>query len=539
MITVNKLIIFITYLTLGLTLTKAVNITVYTKNFAPFSFEKEGYSIDFVQEMVDYMYGASTTVSMNVVKLDNNTAIFNTILATTNTVDDFSLGTAGISITTEREKIIDFLPPFFESGFQVMVRSDNSFNTIMKEIVKNILTFLGLALLGIFALTITFAPMAWFFEMAFCPEDKLPIFDNVNSRKSTYPEICGYKLNFCNLRFLSMLKEFWHAVMWTGYTLAGVQTGYPMSFGAGLVHKCLKIIRTMIMVVAIGAVSAIITVSSDNQQINSYSDLGGRSVCTVSSSTSESYLEDNQLGFTIVRTNSIDKMFDAFWNEECDAVVYDFPALQAALKEKDGAVIVGPVFNKESYGIVVKPGHPVYEKLKQAVIQVKNDHAIIDELEDKWLGETSGVTGKESVSIPTALIVVPSVVWIGLAIAAFVWLWPRYEEKSVKYDKIREKWTDTDYEPELKEIVALENNNDTNLMGMDESMDRLVVPFIMRIQRLSYEQGLFARGKSSDDIDKIVKSAQIIPVSQEEDEKKEDNRVCKGCKECVMELPRV
>lgn len=485
---------------------RAEDVTIYTKDFAPFSLNGDGYAIDFATRMLKNIYGQAVNIDVQVVS--GNQAIFDNVLNNTDTLDNFTIGTAGISITSDREAVLDFLPPFFQSGFQVLTHSETSLNAVAKKVVRNFGIAFGLILLAVFVIVYTIAPIAWFFEMGFSG-DKIPIFINWNSRKDIEPiECCGYVFECITPRIRRMFMEFGHALIWTLYTMCGVETGYPNSKGARIIHASLKGLKILIFTISLAVFSAVAVTSTQTNSIKGFNDLEGTTVCTVTGSTSENYLELNNIGFGILKADNLEEMFQNFWAQRCDAVVYDFPALQSAIVEQEkagggaDAVIVGAIFNREYYGIATKPGNPNFETLKQAVISLNNDNNAIVAMESKWFKHTAGVKGDDKVDWPVALFVVPSVMGIGLLILAIIWLYRNYDKKNIDYIKMRKEMANRDYVPELRDLIELEGGNDSILMGQDETIDRWLTPMIMRILRVVYELELRWKGRDIHEVER-------------------------------------
>lgn len=498
------------------TLVSSVKVTVFTKKFSPFSqpienppdprIESEGFSIDYVEELSRRLYGAN--LEFEVINLAGNQEIFDALLNATDTTNHTHLGTAGISITAEREKFLNFLQAFFQSGFQVLVHTINTFSSVASRVVGRFFLAIILILLGLVVIISIATPLAWFAEMVFCPEDKIPIFIDWPTRMENvqwileeelwslpfsgrYIYIPHRPLDVTTLRI--MLPEIWRALIWVASRLGGVEVSRPHSKVARALYSLFGGVYKIILLAAIASVSAVVAVSSQTTTINGYKDLRGKTICTVDGSTSETYLRENNLGFSIYVSESIDEMTDAFWNGKCDAIVYDWPTLREAVRkrqeetgETDG-VIVGPVFNKESYGIATKPGNPWFEQLQQTVIALNADHTKIQEFENKWLADIEGVTGKRSFDIPTWLKVVPAVLGIGLLLVAVVWLYRHYLDKSTHFIQLRVERTDMDYTDDYPRLRELETGSDRYIMGTGEKVD-IIFSKIIRILRILYEQ---------------------------------------------------
>uniref|UniRef100_A0A6C0EM89 Uncharacterized protein n=1 Tax=viral metagenome TaxID=1070528 RepID=A0A6C0EM89_9ZZZZ len=130
----------------------ATHVEIYTANFAPFSYDGKGFSIDYLQEIIVRTFGTNQlTTHLNIV--DNNAQIFSSVLAYNNTDSNFAMGTAGISITPARVELGVFLPAFYrEGGLRVMVHTQNSFGETAKRTVSNFFLAFGLMVLAVFVL---------------------------------------------------------------------------------------------------------------------------------------------------------------------------------------------------------------------------------------------------------------------------------------------------------------------------------------------------------------------------------------------------
>jgi len=503
--TMSRFTVFLAFFALQNIVTSpvsAVDVTVYTKDFPPFSLDGEGFSIDYVKQVLVDIYGQA--VNVNVTKLPGNQEIFDSLVNTNDTTSDFSLGTAGISITATRDANTPFLPPFFQSGFQVMAHSNTSLNELVKRVVRNFFIVFGIFMLVLFLIVYIVGGLAWFFEFAFPGEGNIPIFIDYEARaRGRKPVVCcGYVCLWISPTLKVMMKEIWNAYYWTALTLGGVQTGYPVSKVTYNIHSILKGLRIAFFIIATASFTTVMQASSTTTKIDSYADLRENTVCTVSGSTSEAYLNQNNIGFGILEAPDVETMFDNFWAVSCDAVVYDFPALQAAIVERDNehgsadAIIVGEIFNREYYGIATSQSMPdsLFATLKQAVITLNNNPQEYEALEGKWFNDIKNVSGDQKVDIPIAVYVVPSVLGIGILLMAMAWLYRRYDEKSELYRDLRKQKYDRDYRDDLQDVLRQESDIEPIYRGSDWLLDQIAIPYIIRILRVQYERELREKG---------------------------------------------
>ena len=75
-----------------------------------------------------------------------------------------------------------------------------------------------------------------------------------------------------------------------------------------------------------------------------------------------------------------------------------------------------------------------------------------------------------------------------------------YEGKNEKFEEMRREMNDNDYENDLKEVLQLESENSTIYQGVDQLIDQVIVPYVIRILRVTYESKLADEGA---DVDKI------------------------------------
>jgi len=507
---------------------QSVNVTIYTKNFSPFSFEGKGYSIDFMNEVISDIFGQAAVTTIEV--LPGNTQIFDKVLNVTDTVDTFSVGTAGISITKSREEILDFLPSFFSSGLQVLTHSNNDFGEKMNMIIGNFFIALSILFGALIFFVSVLAPTAWLAETQFPDKSTVPVFIDWQARQKL-KDVPDRELDLkcCKLstkRLKMMWADFWVSLQWTIFTIFGTLTGYPNGMVTRVLHGTLKGVAVLMIMVGTATFAAVFTVSSSATSINNYAGLRDHVVCTVTGSTSETYLTQNNVGFGIHRSASVSEMFDSFWLRTCDAAVYDFPALQDAIVKREeetgsaNAAIVGPVFNKEFYGIATKPGNPYFETLRRAVIALNNDNVRITALEKKWFGKIEGVTGATGTKIPAWVIVVPSVLGFCVLVVAIVWLYWNYNDHDNEYDILRRDASDMDYRNDRVETLKMEQDTTTRLLyGLDKTEDLIVSPYVIRIRRLLEEMTLMLNGHDPSEVGKDQIARRVTTMSRKDLEK--------------------
>lgn len=131
-------------------------LRVYTKPIEPFSFEEDGKAAGFSLELwqrvaqqlgLTYRLTWKKTVPELIEALESGQA---------------DVAVAAISITSDREKLIDFSTPYYESGLQILVGSGPSSSA---SALMNLFTWDFARLLGVLALALLVSShLLWWFE---------------------------------------------------------------------------------------------------------------------------------------------------------------------------------------------------------------------------------------------------------------------------------------------------------------------------------------------------------------------------------------
>ncbi|WP_036484387.1 transporter substrate-binding domain-containing protein [Myxosarcina sp. GI1] len=334
---------------------RAESLQVGTKPFAPFAFVHEGqyigFSIDLWQEVakeldLEYELYGETTVS----ELLNSVSSKNTDVAI-----------AGITITSEREKTVDFSYPFFESGLQILVLSrsqtspiDTFFWLIFSPIL---LKTIGVLLLVIFIS----AHLLWFFER--------------KQNSQMFPR--------------EYLPGIWEACWWSVVTVVTVGYGdkAPIGVAGRIVATIWMFTGVLLISYFTASVSSALTVQQLASSIEGPDSLDGKRIATVKGSTAAEYLANRPI--KRIEFDLVEDAYESLEAERVDAVVYDAPVLQNyAVKDGVGKVrVVGPIFERQKYGIALKSNSPYREPINQALLEII-ENGTYDEIYQKWFGET-------------------------------------------------------------------------------------------------------------------------------------------------------
>ncbi len=270
------------------------------------------------------------------------------------------VGIAAISITAERDRHFDFSQPMFDAGLQIMVRGKSSEGggaNPVRGLFALLFSPVMLVWLGIVAVMIILpAHIVWFVERNHQ--------DGMIPTKSYFPGI-------------------FHAMWWSASTLATQADSMPRTAAARFMAILWMFTSVVFVAYFTAQVTASLTVQQLQGNIKGPDDLPGKRVATTKSSTSAAYLRDKRA--QVQEFDKIDDAYEALIKDEADAVVFDSPVLlyYASHEGKGKVQVVGGVFRKESYGIVVLPNSPYRKPIDAALLGLKEDGTYQD-LFDKW-----------------------------------------------------------------------------------------------------------------------------------------------------------
>jgi polar amino acid transport system substrate-binding protein len=266
------------------------------------------------------------------------------------------LAIAAISMTSERDRVLDFSYPMFQSGLQIMTRDDTT--TALGAFLSEVFASEMLRVLGIAVMFIIMAGhVIWLV------------------RRNNDPDISrGY------------LPGVWEG-MWFAI-LRLLDPGNNASTHSNL-GRAVSILWMFIGIIFIAqftaSISANLTVSKLRGSISGIDDLYGRRIATVEGSTSQDYLFD--LGMRPTSVTQIQEAFDLLLDDRTDAIVYDAPVLlYFANNEGRGRVnMAGSKFREEYYGIAFPPGSSYLDMVNNTLLRLYED-GTYDALYRQWFG---------------------------------------------------------------------------------------------------------------------------------------------------------
>ncbi|HIK38052.1 MAG: transporter substrate-binding domain-containing protein [Geminocystis sp.] len=327
-------------------------VIVATKVFPPLVFEEKGkytgFSIELWEAVAKQLnweweiYGEKTVDDL--------------LEAVERGIADVAI--AGVTITAERDKRVDFSYPYFESGLQILVSKKGFFP------LEGFVSFIFSPLLWtttavVFVCVFMAANIVWWLEK----EENAEMFPRDYNR--------------------GIIESIWWAVV----TLLTVGYGdkTPKSIPGRIVATIWMFSSVLLISYFTASITSILTVQQLSSNISSVGDLGDKLIGTVANTFAADYLKSQKVNLLLF--NSIDEAYTALEEEKVRAVVYDAPVLRyyAITRGRGKVGVVGNVFARQSYGIVFRQGSPYRELVNQALLTIQED-GTYERIYQKWFG---------------------------------------------------------------------------------------------------------------------------------------------------------
>lgn len=285
-------------------------------------------------------------------------------------LDDLQRGAAdvaiaGLSITSTRERGVDFSYSIFDTGLQIMVPATTR-GGVLDQLGHVLLRSNVLWFIAFFLVTLLVSShVIWWLERR-----RNPDFDT------------------------SYGRGIWDSFYWSTVTVTTVGYGDKApKGGAGRGWALFWMVAGYFVFATFTAsITSALAVEELRGTINGPDDLPGHQVATVAGTSAEEYLIQRGIGPISVAT--IEDAYVELDNGTADAIVFDSPVLQYhAAREGDGRVqVVGPVFERVRYGAAISADSPLRERINIALLELVESGAY-DRLHDRWFGDTAAGEG--------------------------------------------------------------------------------------------------------------------------------------------------
>ncbi|AJE44765.1 transporter substrate-binding domain-containing protein [Celeribacter indicus] len=262
---------------------------------------------------------------------------------------------ANISITADRELVMDFSQPIFEAGLQIMVPADDSTRSVWSLILSRDLL---VDMFAAFCLLFACGMLMWYFERRKQPYFDMPV------RHAMFP-------------------AFWWALNLV--VNGGFEERQPRSLLGRLFGVVLVISSLFVVSIFVARITTLLTIDAIQSNVNGLNDLYGRQVGTIGSSTSAAFLDRRDLRYVSFDTPAA--LFGAFEEGRIDAVVYDAPLLAHYVNTagQGEARLIGQIFLPENYGIALPSNSPYANALNHSLLKLRED-GTYDTIYRKWFG---------------------------------------------------------------------------------------------------------------------------------------------------------
>jgi ABC-type amino acid transport substrate-binding protein len=275
----------------------------------------------------------------------------------TSTVD---VGIAGITITKDREQVLDFSYPMFSAGLEVLTTPRGSSPSWTSELGTVLTAGVGRYLLAMLAALLIAGHLVW----------------AATRRRTRLGYLPGVGLGIYKAAGLGLVGDYGvanpkrplaraAAVLWT---IAGIS--FVSLFTAALASQ--------------------LTVRGIEAKITGVHDLTSAKVATVTGSSAAAYLTAHDIAFTAVP--AIEDAYQQLDSHQVDAIVFDAPVLQHRLKvtHTTTEALAGGIFARENYGIALPTGSALRKKINTTLLDIIAD-GTYDELYTRYFGDaTSG-----------------------------------------------------------------------------------------------------------------------------------------------------
>lgn len=247
---------------------------------------------------------------------------------------------ANISITAEREAVMDFTLPIFESGVQIMVAGSAQTSFWQQIFTLEVAAYILLAFVVLFG----GGMLMWVFERRAQPYFERPV------RESLFP-------------------NFWWALNLV--VNGGFEERMPRSVMGRMLGVMLVVASLFGVSIFVARITAAMTVTALTSTIDSINDLDRRRVGSVAGSTASLFLDGREVRHSAYP--GFAEMIAAFEAGEVEALVFDGPLLQYYLMRspQSDAYLLDRVFRSEDYGIALPTGSPLRESINQAILQLR------------------------------------------------------------------------------------------------------------------------------------------------------------------------
>jgi len=266
------------------------------------------------------------------------------------------VGFSCITITDQREKLVDFSHHTLDSGLRILVANKKSFSLV--ESVRSLfspLVMKAMASLGLFI--IVCGHVFWWVER-------------------------GHK--YININYFpGIFQAYWYVMV--TMTTVGYGDIVPRKWVGRVMAFLVMLIGIGFFGWAVAQLASANTMQKLHSDISHHRDLRNKVVATVEGTTSIDALND--LGAVVVPVKLIDTAIEKLLQRQVDAVVFDSPTiLYYVHNDKTGKLaVVGDLFDQQYYGFLFPQGSELRESVNRALLKLQRTGQY-DNIFNKWFG---------------------------------------------------------------------------------------------------------------------------------------------------------
>jgi len=279
---------------------------------------------------------------------------------------EIDAGISAITITSNREKEIDFSSSMYELGLQVMVDASKSSASVLELMAKEINKMMSLQTILLFLLFLLITiHLRWFVDKR---DENSDLFSK----------------NYSS----GIIDSFW----W-GVTMLITWETPPNKGLARVIDLMWHIVGILAVSILTAIVTSALTAQAIGGSIRSEKDLVGKYVAAVETDAPRRYIE--KIGANVIPVKTIEEGIALVRNGKAEALVHDGPRLvylanKINKKEKKKVLTVAPFsFNPQNYGIIFPSNSKLKEKVDVTLLKLREadglEKSFHSKLREKWL----------------------------------------------------------------------------------------------------------------------------------------------------------
>ena len=279
---------------------------------------------------------------------------------------EVNVSISAITITSAREKEIDFSTSMYELGLQVMVDASKSTASVLELMGKEVKKMMSLKTTLIFLLFLLVTiHLRWFVDK--------------RDKNSTL---------FSKEYRLGIVDAFW----W-GVTMLITWETPPSKGLARVIDLMWHIVGILAVSILTAIVTSALTAQAIGGSIRSEKDLAGKFVAAVATDAPRKYLE--KIGANVIPVKSVAEGIDLVRKGKAEALVHDGPRLVYLANKinkqanKKVLLVLPFTFNPQNYGIVFPTGSPLKEQVDRVLLKLREsdglEKSFHQKLQEKWL----------------------------------------------------------------------------------------------------------------------------------------------------------